>query len=66
MRFQCKKRRSIWEWNKWFAWYPVALGEGECCWLEWIWRRGVSLSPYDFGWEYLAANPDPNQQDKGS
>lgn len=27
-------------WKKWFAWYPVPLGDtGEKAWLEYVWRR---------------------------
>jgi hypothetical protein len=26
-------------WHKWFAWYPVHLGNGDCRWLEYVERR---------------------------
>lgn len=28
-------------WHRWFAWYPVRLGEFEVRWLEWVDRRGT-------------------------
>lgn len=31
-------------WHRWYAWFPVRVGEDDCRWLEWIERRGESAS----------------------
>jgi len=35
---------QLWEYrkHKWFAWYPVALDNGQWVWWEWIWRQKES------------------------
>jgi hypothetical protein len=52
MRFKCaltklEKERlkqtkidHLCHWHKWFAWYPVTVGEFDCRWLEWVDRKG--------------------------
>lgn len=56
-----ERRQQEWQrfctWHKWFAWYPVRVGSGDCRWLEYVERKasGVSadglifeFTPYDF------------------
>ena len=33
------------QWNDWFAWYPVRIGE-DLVWLETVQRRGVDYRRY--------------------
>jgi len=40
MRWKVRKTK---EWNPWFAWHPVRIGN-TWIWLEWVERRVVSLS----------------------
>lgn len=47
------------QWHRWFAWYPVRVGENECRWLEYVERRGIDYHCDETGswWddEYRAA-----------
>lgn len=48
-----KKFREAIQWHKWFAWYPVQIGDNDCRWLETVERRsepkiGLSDKKYDF------------------
>lgn len=29
------------EWHRWFAWYPVRVGQRDCRWLETVERRAA-------------------------
>jgi len=29
------------DWQKWYAWYPIHVKDGECCWLEYVDRKIV-------------------------
>ena len=31
--------RAARDWHKWFAWFPVRVGKGDCRWLETVERR---------------------------
>jgi hypothetical protein len=50
MRFDCNKRGEIVAtgWRRWFAWYPVKVGEHDCRWLEWV-ERASTTFPDDLG-----------------
>jgi len=44
MKFTCnnkfnEKLKNRENWHKWFAWYPVKVGEHDCRWLESVNRR---------------------------
>lgn len=43
MKFSCPKRIEIdyIHWYKWFAWYPVRVGDNECRWLEFVCRKAI-------------------------
>lgn len=43
MRF---KKKTFKDWHKWFAWYPVELGNGDKIWLETVMRRGEKVDNY--------------------
>jgi len=32
-------------WYKWFAWYPVRVGDGKV-WLEFVYRRQIGYTQY--------------------
>ena len=38
-------------WQRWFAWYPVAVGGDTMVWWEWVERR-CTMHAYDPIWEY--------------
>lgn len=71
MKFDCGKRsrsqhvtsrhRALRLWHRWFAWYPVRIGQHDCRWLEFVQRKGTYKEYYDFDgygsfwiWEYKA------------
>jgi hypothetical protein len=65
MKFNCPKPET-WEqekerkaqWHRWFAWYPVRVGE-DCRWLEFVEQRAEYVSYYDggeFQWEFRPAS----------
>jgi hypothetical protein len=45
MKFVCidsykqRKARLDGKWVRWFAWYPVSVGDQDCRWLEYVERR---------------------------
>ena len=43
MKFNCPKRtpRDDTLWHKWFAWYPVRVGDNDCRWLEFVCRKAI-------------------------
>ena len=70
-QLEFKKRiESRIEWNRWFAWRPVRVGEEDCRWLEYVERRLKPVYDYSFSrrkldhhdtwwykeWEYRAIN----------
>ena len=51
------------KWHRWFAWYPVRVGSGDCRWLETVERIGkFHIWPGDchWTWEYRAAEGGPH------
>lgn len=48
---QRHQRKQLW--HRWFAWFPVRIGPGDCRWLETIHRKGTYHASYggDF-WTY--------------
>lgn len=34
-----RRKVSIYEWHRWFAWYPVTTNEGDVVWLETVNRK---------------------------
>lgn len=43
-------------WQEWFAWHPISLGDNKWVWLEPVLRR-MPYYPYGWNWEYqLLAN----------
>lgn len=45
------KRVHKTKWHKWFAWYPIRLGNNDCRWFEYVERRidyGTSVVPWAF------------------
>lgn len=52
MRFRCidwrggiqRRRERLLKKHKWFSWKPVKLDNGECCWLETIYREGYEVT----------------------
>ncbi len=58
MKFNCSKRswdqkkearmRALKLWHRYFAWFPVRIGRYNCCWLEFIQRKGKYICIYDF------------------
>lgn len=48
------KIQDMKEWHRWFAWYPVKVGD-TLYWLEYMERRWIVeknlrlIDPYDFG-----------------
>ncbi len=51
-----RKKARLEDWHYWFAWRPVRLNTGECCWLEKVRRKGTFEEGYFCGdywtWEY--------------
>lgn len=48
---------QIAHWHRWFAWYPVVVGDYQRVWLEYVERR-MRLPPDAHGgiiWEYREA-----------
>lgn len=43
MKFNCPKiiPKDIYQWNPWFAWYPVRVRDGSCRWLETVHRKAI-------------------------
>jgi hypothetical protein len=56
MRYSIPKDQ--WEWQPWFAWYPVRTIWGKIVWCKSVYRRRVWYSDEKnpakayFGWEY--------------
>jgi hypothetical protein len=45
---------TVTHWHKWFAWYPVPLGDtSEIAWLERVWRRvgGSTMNGQNYEYE---------------
>jgi hypothetical protein len=41
------------QWHRWFAWFPVRIGETrECLWLEYVERKGECHCYYDCYWSF--------------
>lgn len=38
MRWRAKPFVDLWQWHRWYAWYPVRV-ENEWVWREWVERR---------------------------
>lgn len=34
-----RERERVSQWQRWFAWRPVRLGDNDCRWLEWVERK---------------------------
>jgi hypothetical protein len=51
MKFSCPKRIEIdyIHWYKWFAWYPVRVGDNDCRWLEFVYRKAIPKTYDDQG-----------------
>ncbi len=57
-----KERTPKTEWHKWFAWYPVTIGETDDgnrkvnVWWQYVYRKGTFIVGFDYGgwwaWEY--------------
>lgn len=70
MRFTCnrgpeeKRARVQWlhEWQVWFAWRPVPIGNRTCVWLEFVERRypmaflGASGTVWEYSAEYRSTS----------
>lgn len=50
-------RNQFCKWHRWFAWFPVRVGSGDCRWLEHVERRAKGIheaglmfefTPYEF------------------
>jgi hypothetical protein len=55
------------EWQRWFAWHPVALdgGWGDTIWLETVERQAIGSS-YNFGIVYQLPSPHTlTNEDRG-
>lgn len=50
MRWESNYAKKF-EWQKWFAWYPVYFN-GFYHWLTFVERRWEQYNPYDGEWEY--------------
>lgn len=55
MKFNCGPTREardamLRRWHRYFAFFPVRVGERECVWLEWVERMGTQ---HMCGWEYV-------------
>jgi len=53
MKWRNIEQPNLYEWHKWFAWYPVAIGLKKV-WLEWVLRKKWSnpLNYADNGYNY--------------
>jgi hypothetical protein len=59
-----QRRKKIW--HRWFAWYPIRIGETEDghkikIWLQYIWRKGYHSRSWEYSfwtWEYAEVKPD--------
>ena len=54
MKFDCGETASEYfarleKWHRWFAWYPVRIGNRDCRWLEYVERSMTPLG--HVGWE---------------
>jgi hypothetical protein len=56
MKFNCGP--DWWErhklsklWHRWFAWFPVRIGERKCVWLEFIERKHEGYGMHE-KWRY--------------
>ena len=54
-------------WKRWFAWRPVKVGEGECCWMEWV-EYNYDYQDFPtldrvivFGWKYRTIENDTSR-----
>jgi hypothetical protein len=36
--------KKIYDWHRWFAWYPVRI-DGKCMWGRWVERRRNYFQP---------------------
>lgn len=60
MRFDCgetheERRKRLTQWHRWFAWFPVKVGDHDCRWFEFVERR-FSYDEGEFYWaEYRSA-----------
>lgn len=36
------ERDKLKVWHRWFAWYPVRVGQNDCRWLEYVERRATN------------------------
>ena len=55
---ESKKKENVWEWNKWFAWFPVrALGSEEDCILWWCYVERIAkqqfITKYNHSYSFL-------------
>lgn len=39
MKIKRQDLKERYKWHKWFAWYPVSVGDSEYRWLEYVYRR---------------------------
>ena len=59
MRWRVEKpgaeERTLAEWHKWFAWYPVKLDDTTKVWLCTVQRKGTSEQAYEGGldWTFI-------------
>ncbi len=37
----CARIRKQRNWCRWFAWYPVKVDDGICCWLEYVEKKNT-------------------------
>lgn len=57
MVFKRRKRKNKEVWHKWFAWYPVTIGDS-IVWLQTVMRKGAyweACDPFncgDYGYDY--------------
>lgn len=69
MKFRCGESRKDYikrmgQWHRWFAWYPVRVGENDCRWLEFVWRLCIYRSEWgDVYWDtyYKPIEVKPNE-----
>jgi len=58
MKFDCgpswnEKRLAREQWHRWFAWFPVKVGERDCRWFEFVERKGAYyFTLYESGWDW--------------
>ena len=49
------KKERLKNWHRWYAWFPIQVGNHDCRWLEWIERKGDhACYGGDWFWEYRA------------